>query len=407
VKETPTGPVQAVTAPPTVAAAPRPWVPTLLARLGLDPGLARFALWLFALSRLGFVVLTLAVLALVTHAPLTFSAFVGAWYHRDAVYYGQIAAGGYEAGGHDYRAAFFPLQPLAIHLVAPLVGGNVAFAGLIVANLSYVVALLGIAALVGRDAEAGTARRTMLYLTLFPSALFLFAGYSESLFLALTVWSFVCIRRGWWWQAGTLGLLASMTRQAGVFLVLPFAWEYGSSIGWHLRKLQPSALAIGLIPMGPVLFMLWLWRTVGDPLAFLHVQRHWGRTLAPPWSALHHALLSLPHQGDSVLVLRGAIDLGAVLLIAALIVYGVYRERRMPVGDTLYSSALWLLAICAPSVWWPLLSDARFMLVVFPCFVLLAREARRPWLNVLVLAVFGVLLLLLAEYFVSGNVQII
>ena len=58
-------------------------------------------------------------------------------------------------------------------------------------------ALLGIAALAHRDYDAGTARRAVLYLTLFPTAFFTFAGYAESLFLALAVWCFVVVRHGW------------------------------------------------------------------------------------------------------------------------------------------------------------------------------------------------------------------
>ena len=71
----------------------------------------------------------------------------------------------------------------------------------------------------------------MLYLTLFPSAFFLFAGYTEALFLALAIWCVVVARRGGWWQAGVLGLLASLTRQVGLLLIIPYLYEYGVRSG--------------------------------------------------------------------------------------------------------------------------------------------------------------------------------
>jgi hypothetical protein len=233
----------------------------------------------------------------------------------------------------------------------------------VVSNVCYLIALFGLAALALHDADAGTARRALLYLTLFPSALFLFAGYVESLFLALAIWCIVALRRRPWLFAGFLGLLASLTRQMGLFLVLPFIWEYGSSIGWRLRRLRPDALAVLLIPTGLLIFMAWLWRTLGDPLAFVHAERHWNHHFALPWQTLITALQRLPALPDPIFRFAGTVDLFAIVLVAVLIVIGA---RRMLAGDTAYTAAIWLLVVCYPTASWPLQSDARYMLLAFP-----------------------------------------
>lgn len=173
----------------------------------------------------------------------------------DATYFARIALDGYERS-LSFRTAFFPLQALATSIFMPLTGGDAYIAGMVVANVSCFVALLGLASLTAREFDACTARRAMCYLALFPSALFLFAGYSESLFLALAIWCFVALRARVWWLAGVLGLLAALTRQIGVLLILPFAAEYVVAAGWRLRGLRKRAL--GRVDPGGTRPLYWL-----------------------------------------------------------------------------------------------------------------------------------------------------
>ncbi|HEV7126068.1 MAG TPA: mannosyltransferase family protein [Ktedonobacterales bacterium] len=372
----------------------------MLERLGVSWDLARFALLLFTATRLAFVAITLLATRFLRPIGPRATSFVDAWARFDATYYARLARDGYQPTVL-WRTAFFPLQPLATRIVLPLAGGNIYLAGIVVANLSYFAALLGLAALVSHEHDAAVARRAMLYLSLFPTAFFLFAGYAESLFLALAIWCFVALRRGGWWQAAVLGMLAALTRQMGCFLVLPFAYEYLARIHWRPRALRVDALWVLLIPTGILLFMGWLAITVGDPLAFVHAEHYWQHTFEPPWLTLWWALRALPHAPDTIILLKSLVDLGAVVLFAGLIVLGI---RRMRPGDTLFCAAVWLLAVCYPTLGWTLQSDARYMLAAFPCFVLLAREGRRPWLNVLILGFSGLALLVMTQYFVRGAV---
>ncbi len=74
-----------------------------------------------------------------------------------------------------------------------------------------------------------SARRSLIYLTFAPYALFFFAGYSESLFVLLCIAVFLLLRRGKpldWWLAGFCGFLAALTRSAGMFLAIPFLVAY-------------------------------------------------------------------------------------------------------------------------------------------------------------------------------------
>jgi Mannosyltransferase (PIG-V) len=372
-------------------------------QLGLAGGLTGYVLAVFAVSRAGFVLLTvLSIRFLHPYGPTASSSFISAWSRWDATYYARLATADSQPS-LLYRTAFFPLQPLATRLVLPVVGGNGYVATMVVANVSFLAALLGIAALAHNDYDAGTARRAVLYLTLFPTALFTFAGYAESLFLALAIWCFVAVRHGWWWQAGVLGLLASMTRQMGLFLMLPVAYEYGArGAGWRLRQLRLDALWVMLIPTGLFVFMGWLWITVGDPLAFVHAEKHWSHVLELPWVTLWQALhVLLTSGGDRVFQFRATVDVAAVSLVAVLLVAGIHKMRA---GDILYSASVWLLAVAYPVLGWPLQSDARYMLAAFPCLMLLAHAGRTRWLHGVVLVAFGSCLLIMTQYFVRGAV---
>lgn len=374
-------------------------------RIGVHPALIRYALLLFAITRLGFIATTFVAIRFLHPIGGGAHSFLDAWARYDATLYARLAQDGYQ-GSPFYRAAFFPLQPLVTAIVAPLTGGNTYIAGMVVSNVAYFFALLGLGTLAlhegsGADdkQQMATARRAMLYLTVYPLALFLFAGYAESLFLALAIWCVVAIRRGAWWQAGVLGLLAAMTRQMGLFLVLPFAYEYATRAGWRLRHLRLNAAWVLLIPGGLLLFMGWLWYTVGDPLAFQHAEGQWKHVFTPPWATLAWAWRRLLSVQDPLFLYKDVIDYAAVLLFAALIVVGA---RRLRLGDTAYCAAVWLLALSYPTAGWPLQSDARYMLAAFPCFLTLAHLGRRPWLHALIALVFAVLLVVVTQYFVRG-----
>ncbi len=373
-----------------------------LARLDLTPALVRFALAIFVLSRLAFVAITLVAVRLRVLGTRP-TSFLDAWTHFDASFYSRIADAGYQPGPLAYRANFFPLQPLLAHLTSPVTGGNTAASSMLVANVSCVAALLGLAALANGLWGERVARHTLFYLILYPAALFLFAGYAEALFLALAAWSIVAMRHGWWWQAGLLGLLATTARNAGIFLTIPFAVEYLSQRQWRPRDVRLDAAWVLLIPCGLLLFMGWLAHAVGDPIAFVHTQQiAFHHRFSPPWATLASAFPALGQAPDRIFLLRDVIDLVCVLAFGALIIWGI---RRQPLSFTLYCAAVWLLAISYRMMLWPLESGARYMLAAFPCFLLAARlTEHRPIVRTIVLSVSAVGLVMLAQYFVRGAI---
>lgn len=373
----------------------------IVQHLGLTPDLARFTLTLFALTRAGYVALTLVIMHLpIRNPPAT---FVQAWYRYDATYYAGIASTGYQPGPLAHFANFFPLQPLLALLASPLTGGDTVVSSLLVANVCCLIAMLGLATLTMGLWGEQTARYATLFFALYPGAFFLFAGYSEAAFLATAIWSVVAMRHGRWWLAGLLGLFAALARNAGVLLVLPFAVEYLSQRGWRLHRIRLDALWVLLIPCGLLIFMGWLYVAMGDPLAFVRTQSaNFHHTPSPPWATVWNAFPALSLAPDRIFLVRDSIDLVCVLGFAALIVLGA---RHLPPSLTLYSAVAWLLPTSYRMPLWPLEAGTRYMLALFPCFIVLAHlTERRPRLRVALLVASTIALVTLAQYFARGSV---
>jgi hypothetical protein len=241
------------------------WRLVLLLGLGLG---------LWALSETNFS-FPYARARLVGRGPVT----VWEWGNFDGVHYLQIAERGYV---DEFSQALFPVYPLVARGVAGIFGWDTLVAGLAVSNVSL-VAGLGVWAKWATEylgLRSESLPRLMWYVVLFPASFFFGAMYTESVFLLLSGWCIYAAYKKEWWWAGVAGGLASATRLVGIFL-LPAAvliWRQqggrrqerewrGWVKGW-LRLPKP----VGLIALGLVAYMVYLWISVGDPIYFVHVQ---------------------------------------------------------------------------------------------------------------------------------------
>lgn len=330
---------------------------------------------------------------------------VGVWQRWDACWYSKIASFGYEPA--EMSANFWPLFPALTGVTATVLGGAVASAGLLVSAIAYIAAMTGLHRLVARDFETVIARRTVLFISIFPSAFFLFAPFTEALFLALAVWSIAMARERRWLLAGLLGLLAGLTRIQGVFLVLPLAWEALAAAGvtawrpWREVRLPPievgplarGALASGGPLVGFVAFFAYSAAVAGQTP--LDTQDAWGgKEFFPPWDVAAAAWQWTLDRHDPLQFL----NLALLVLFGLLLIAGM---RRLPVAYTLF--ALPQIALLATRIQpTPLTSTSRYLLVIFPMFVVLALI---PWPRLrLAWAIISTLFLaVLVQAFLMGD----
>ena len=295
--------------------------------------------------------------------------FLDMWSRWDGQWYLAIARDGYSyVPGQFSSVAFAPLLPILMRVVAwPAHDGTAALvaAGIGIANVSLLVAATLLVLLFRDEVGQAVAGRASRYLMLFPTSFFLSAVYPESLFLALAIGSFLAARRGRWWLAGALAALATLTRPYGLVVVATLALEYAWQHRWRIRKFGVEMLSFALAPAAYAGWLLYLWRSFGDPLAGMHAESVWQRGLAPPWQAFVN-FFTPP---------RGAfIDLAFALLFIALAVFA-WRTLRAPYA--LYTTLTLLIILCTGQLY----SLMRLGLELFPAFAVLAIAGRTRLLD--------------------------
>lgn len=143
------------------------------------------------------------------------------WANWDGGHFRSIAEFGYK----ENQVVFFPLYPILIKTFS-FFGFNFLWSGLLVSNMCGILALYFLYKLVLLDYSREIAQKVIFLLLAFPTAFYLAAVYSESLFLLLVTSSFYFARKKRWLISLSLAGLASATRLAGIFVILAIAVEY-------------------------------------------------------------------------------------------------------------------------------------------------------------------------------------
>lgn len=391
--------------PPTLSSAPAIAVAALLAMAAVKlavaarySDLARSISVVFVATRVPLMLI--APLAAIVigqrqghHFDPAHGVLLDVWGRWDAQHYLDIATVGY----HGKDVAFFPLYPLLIHVVGGLVGDHL-IAGLLISNVAFLGALAFLYALAKLEfGDNMVAFHTIFYVAIFPTAIFFSAVYTESLFLMLTVASVYFARRGNFITSGVFGALASMTRVEGVLTAIPLAYEAWRA--WRERRgttLARGVAGAALVPLGIGAYMFYLYALQGDPLAFSEVQSQWDRHFAPPWISIANTIQAIATPPFSTGTVNHIIEL--VFTLAFLALMAVAFKTLRP-SYAWYLAASLLVPMCTAS----LMSMPRFVLVVFPAFMLLGLWGRRPAVNSALVSFFlpvlGLFTVLFADWY--------
>jgi hypothetical protein len=250
------------------------------------------------------------------------------------------------------------------------------------------------------------ARRTVLYLAIFPMTLFLQAVYSEALFLLLTVAAFLLAERTRFASAGLVAGLAMLTRPVG-FALLPAL----ALIAWRSPDRRRALANLAVAPLLFCVYPLYLWIERGDPFAFAHAQDVWTRhvSYAGPlggiWDGLRagwagvrqlvsgsHTTTYWPAVDGTDPMRVAAVNLEALAFLVLFVALTIVAWRRFGAPYGLFAALSLAIPLSVPSERWPLLSLPRFGLVVFPLFLALAALGGRPRAHVAIVSVSSIML---------------
>lgn len=170
--------------------------------------------------------------------------WVSPWMRYDYEYYEHIVTRGYRLD--DGSASFHPLFPL---LAKPFywLTGDAQLSLLIVSTLACWICCVLLARYVAKfyapQLPAATQNATIQgaawALILGPIGWILLAPYTESTFLAASIGAIWALRERRLWLAGALAALATLTRQQGLVLLVPLAWQW-----WQMaRETEPQGFS--------------------------------------------------------------------------------------------------------------------------------------------------------------------
>ncbi|WP_224248457.1 hypothetical protein [Hyalangium gracile] len=196
----------------------------------------------------------------------------------DSHLYTRIITEGY---GDPALRAFLPLYPGLVWLVRAVLGG-----GLPPAVIGCVLSSLCLLAFVawgssrgarGQDAsplEPRTAWGWFFFLYS-PGSFALHSHHTEGLFLLLSLGALACAWDGRVWQAAVFVALCVWTRNQGVFVAVTAALLVAQAPGPWPGRLGRFATVGGVALASFAGFLLYQWRSAGDPLAHMHAQQNW------------------------------------------------------------------------------------------------------------------------------------
>jgi hypothetical protein len=175
--------------------------------------------------------------------------------------------------------------------------------------------------------------------------------------------------------------------------------------------LRFDVLAGVLIPTAILLFGLYCYFRFHDFLAFSHAEVFWQRQLHAPWHGIIGSIKAIT-LSDGLLsfrALRNILDLGPDLLVGTLLLLSLFGPWRIPRAlrsYSVYGIAFYLFLQLFPkggNGFFPLESMARYMLEIFPAFIVMAGFAKYRIWHFNYLMVSGALLFFLLTQFLTGH----
>lgn len=295
---------------------------------------------------------------------------VFAWANFDGEHYLSVAIFGYKG----LEQAFFPLYPKLISFLSVFTPKDDLFTslffstliGIFISHLSLLLALVLLWELVYMEFSRRVAYWTIITLLVFPTSFYFGAVYNESLFLLLSVASFYFYRHRQWFLAGIFGTVSSATRLFGALLLPVFMID-----SWLHRDFFTKKLWLLIAPAGLLSYMIYLWITVGDPLAFYALQKLVGEQrysyfVLPPQIIYRYIKMLLTVDFTSPIYQTLVLELVSGVMFLLLPIYGYFK--KVPLSYVFYS--LWGFFIS--SFQGSFSSVPRYMLVFFPVFISLA-----------------------------------
>lgn len=301
--------------------------------------------------------------------------------HWDSYWFLDIVKNGYYFRGQNIESnfAFFPIYPTLVYLVS-LILTNPVLSGWLVSSIFLLLSCIYLYKITKEfHPEIKDPLFPVLFLLIFPTAVFFNSVYTESTFLFFSLLCFYyALKRNFLYSA-IFGSLAALTRSTGFTLFFPIIFEYLES-----RKFKPDLKITYLlaIPASTLAYLFYLYYRFGDFWLYFKVQSWWGRSFK--LTKEHFTLNSNPS------IVNFSLDIFFVLIA---LVAAIYCFRKLRISYALYIISVVVLALSTGTT----LGIGRFVLILFPIYIMLANlksnliQLSFAFLSILLLGLYATL----------------
>lgn len=346
----------------------------------------RFIFNSFAIWR---IVITLVAFFAVKYVPISGVNFFGGkyihyvtgplfygWANFDGEHYLSIAMFGYK----DLQLAFFPGYPLFINILSRLIGSDIksyVWSGIILSNLFFTGSLVLLWKIIRLDYSAKVARMAVILLLVFPTSFYFGAVYTESLFLFLSLLTYYLYRKNKYLFAGLVGVLMTLTRLYGVFIIFMICLDILIKITNFGKIVKDKIYLIGISVSGILAYMWYCSISKGDALAFYSLQTNVGEQRSThliwlPQVFYRYFVKIIPNLSWNYfpVVFTTLLEIVVALLFLYIIVFS-FRKIRWDYWTYI------LLGYIIPTLTGSFSSLPRYVVVLFPAFIFMAMKLEK------------------------------
>ncbi|MCH5212736.1 MAG: hypothetical protein J1G06_06960 [Oscillospiraceae bacterium] len=308
------------------------------------------------------------------------------WKQWDATGYNNMIKGGYKEmyeRGEYVTLVFLPLYSFIARIFNFAIQ-NTQISALLTSSLCYSAACCFMYKLVLLDYSRETAKKALIYISVFPFGFFFGAMLTESTFFLTTAASFYFIRRHNWLMVGVFGIFAALSRISGILILFPAAVEFIEYYGiFKMLKDKQIKQTLGLVfkkgslillsLFGVFIYLYCNYKTSGDWFKFLELEKKiWNQENCYFGRCIQIVIRELMSENRSIMVKVSAFlpDLGGIIFMLAMMLYGARRNKNM------YTVYIIIYFIINAGITWPM-SIARYTLCALPLFIFLADFTER------------------------------
>jgi Gpi18-like mannosyltransferase len=321
--------------------------------------------------------------------------------------YFDLADRGYFHIDNWWKKAFYPMYPVLIKIVTNVTGIKLIYSGLIISWISILLGFFYLYKLVKLDYGENIALKTLILIAAFPTSFYFYTYYTESLFFLLSVLCFYNIRLKNYYIASIIAAFASATRVVGIFFACYLFYIairnrfYSSGGDSSPRQNEAKNGGWGYVliaPLGLIFFMAYFYLNNDSPFAMFSGQLYWNKeyNFFGPIKIFYLWMLKILFDFKTLTAQSYLIVFLEFISYLFSIVFLFFSYKKIKFDYWLYS----LVLIVFPLLTTSLASYPRYLLVIFPIQIYIARLSNNYFK--IVLFVYLILLLILETLFIRG-----